>query len=290
MLPRTFVAAATLALLAPAAASADDLGHTFQPSPIRVYRGHTLWSAAPQGAKTYTLTLDGQPLPITHDKSPVEADLSRGPDGQPAVVVARNSEIDLVTASTSKRLVRTGKDAHAISLWTNRLVWVEGRGTVYTATIGGSKHRVSMPVKGARIDELSLFGGELGIGLNTGKLPGDVQAWVQKLDGSHRHLVRMVSSGEADRAFVGLSFDGGALTFAQSCSGDPSGCTDHAVVYRYKSGKLTTSAVPPKDVAGFAFAAGTGYWISENYGSCVDQEANPAPCLIQSAPLQFASQ
>ena len=110
---------------------------------------------------------------------------------------------------------------------------------------------------------------------------GDAQVWLQELDGSRRQLVRKVSSGEADRSFVGLSFDGGALYFAQICSGDPSGCPGHGIAYRYASGKLETASVP-LDLGGFAQAAGTSYWVTQHYGDCLDDEGADAPCVIDA--------
>src|SRR5262249_40150978 len=157
----------------------------------------------------------------------------------------------------------------------------------YTATLGHSGvQRVPSPVKGATIEEVRLFGHELAITLNSGHSLGDVQAWLQELDGTRRHLVRQVSSGEADRVFHGLAFDGGALYFAQSCLGDPSGCPGHGFAYRYASGKLTKASIP-LDVAGFAQAAGTSYWVTENYGDCLNDVGEDAPCDVQSATLAF---
>src|SRR5262249_35354972 len=147
-------------------------------------------------------------------------------------------------------------------------------------------HRVSNPAPGAQITELKLFGGRLAIALNTGHSLGGVQAWLQDLDGSHRHLVKGQSQGEADRAYVGLSFDGGAFYFAQICMGDPSACRGHRNAYRYAGGKLTSASIP-LDVGGFAQAGGQSYWVTENYGSCVDTEANDAPCVVQREALAF---
>ena len=184
MLHKILPTIAGLALLAPAVASADDLGQTFQPSPIRAYRGNALWSTAPQGTKTFTLLLNGQPLPVTSAKAPVDADVSRGPSGAPTVVVARADGLYLLDGSTLKRVVkRTG--AHAPTIWGDRIAWVEGRDTIYTATIGQSRvRRVPSPVTGARISEVKLFGQELAISLDTGRTLNDVQAWLQELDGS----------------------------------------------------------------------------------------------------------
>ena len=277
---------AGLALLAPAVASADDLGQTSIPSPIRAYRGNALWSTAPQGTKTFTLMLNGQPLPVTSEKSPVDADLSRGPSGAPTVVIARADGLYLLEGTKLKRVVhRPG--AHDPTIWGDRLAWVEGDDGIYTATIGQSGvRRVPSPVTGARITEIKLFGQELALSLNTGRTLNDVQAWLQELDGSRKHLVRAQSSGEAGRRYLGLSFDGSAFYFAQVCEGDPSGCPGHGTAYRYSSGKLTKASIP-LDLGGFAQAGGQSYWVTANYGSCVDSNADDAPCLVQKAALTF---
>jgi hypothetical protein len=287
MLHKTFLtAAASLALLVPAAASADDLGQTFKPSPIRAYRDATIWSTAPQGTKSFTLMRNGQPLPVTSSGEPVDADLSRGPDGTPTVIVARADGLYLLNGTTLKRVVKR-HGAHAPTIWGNRLAWVEGRGTIYTATIGHSGvQRVPSPAPGAQVNEVKLFGQRLAIALNTGRALSSVQAWLEELDGTRRHLVRAQSQGEADRQYVGLSFDGGAFYFAQVCEGDPSGCPGHGTAYRYASGKLTKAPVP-LDLGGFAQASGQSYWVTENYGSCVDMNADDAPCLVQKATLTF---
>jgi hypothetical protein len=84
----------------------------------------------------------------------------------------------------------------------------------------------------------------------------------------------------------GNSFDGGALYFAQICSGDPSGCPGHGIAYRYRSGKLAKASVP-LDLGGFAQAAGTSYWVTQHYGDCLDDEGADAPCVIDRAQLRF---
>ncbi len=286
MLHKILPIIAGLALLAPAVASADDLGQTFHPSPIRAYRGNALWSTAPQGTKTFTLMLNGQPLPVTSAKAPVDADVSRGPSGAPTVVVARADGLYLLDGSTLKRVVkRTG--AHAPTIWGDRIAWVEGHDTIYTATIGQSRvRRVPSPVTGARISEVKLFGQELAISLDTGRTLNDVQAWLQELDGSRKRLVRAQSSGEAGRQYVGLVLRRRRVLLRADLRGDPSGCPGHGTAYRYASGKLTKASVP-LDLAGFAQAGGQSYWVTENYGSCVDINADDAPCLVQKAALTF---
>ena len=169
-------------------------------------------------------------------------------------------------------------------IWGNRIAWIEGRDRVYSAVLGQKAERV--PTPRGTISEIELFGGRLALSLNSGASLGDAQVWLQQLDGSRRQLVRKVSSGEADRSFVGLSFDGTNLYFAQICSGDPSGCPGHGIAYRYASGKLETASVP-LDLGGFAQAAGTSYWVTQNYGSCVDEKADDAPCVVDKAQLTF---
>ena len=223
---------------------------------------------------------------MTSTGEPVDADIARGPDGTPTVVVARASGLYLLEGSTLKRVVHR-KGAHAPTIWGDRLAWVEGRGNIYTATIGHSGvHRVASPAPGAQVSEVKLFGRRLAISLNTGRALGSVQAWLEELDGTHRHLVRAQSQGEADRVYRGLSFDGGAFYFAQICEGDPSGCAGHGNAYRYASGKLTKAPVP-LDLAGFAQASGQSYWVTESFGACLNSVAEDAPCLVQKSALTF---
>ena len=144
-----------------------------------------------------------------------------------------------------------------------------------------------MPTPRGTISEIKLFGGRLALALNSGSEPRATRrSGCRRSTARAGTLVRKVSSGEADRSFVGLSFDGGALYFAQICSGDPSGCPGHGIAYRYASGKLTTASVP-LDLGGFAQAAGTSYWVTQHYGDCLDDEGADAPCVIDRARLRF---
>jgi hypothetical protein len=282
-------------LLAPAAvAAAEPLGQTSLPSPIRAYRDQAVWSSAPAGSKTFTLMLSRpggvSELGVSRHRAPVQATVSRGPSGTPAIVVAHGRGLFLVDPATGaqKQVATTHVAARSPVLWGNRLAWIEGRDRIYSATIGHSGvQRVAAPGGGgALLYELGLFGRRLAVSLNDGGTEGDAQVWLQELDGTRRQLVRKVSSGEADRSFVGLSFDGGALYFAQVCSGDPSGCAGHGIAYRYGSGRTTTASVP-LDLGGFAQASGEAYWVTQSYGDCLDEQGEDAPCSIERSRLRF---
>jgi hypothetical protein len=275
--------------LAGAAFLLAPIGQSSQPTPIRAYRDQAVFSTAPPGSKRFTLNLADatgvHPL-AAEDRRPLEADITRGPDGKPAIVVAQTRFIYLLDPKTGSRKRIT--TAHGVprspALWGNRLAWVEGRDRVYAKTLGHKARRV--PTPRGTISEIKLFGGKLALALNSGSSEGDAQVWLQDLDGSRRTLVRKVSSGEADRSLVGLSFDKRALYFAQICSGDPSGCPGHGIAYRYASGKLATASVP-LDLGGFAQAGGTSYWVTQHYGDCLDDEGADAPCVIDRAELRF---
>ncbi|HEY6890286.1 MAG TPA: hypothetical protein VI300_20955 [Solirubrobacter sp.] len=293
-MPTKLLWAAAVLLLAPASsAAAAPLGQSSLPSPIRAYRDQAVWSSAAAGSKTYTLTLS-QPegvtaLDVHRDRAPVQATVSRGPSGKPAIVFAQGRGLFLLDPATGKRTqVATGHIApRSPVLWGQRLAWIEGRDRIYTATVGHAAHKVAAPGGGgALLYELGLFGNRLAVSLNDGHTEGDAQVWLQELDGTRRQLVRKVSSGEADRSFVGLSFDGGALYFAQICSGDPSGCTGHGIAYRYRSGRVTTASVP-LDLGGFAQAGGESYWVTQNYGACLDEQGEDAPCSVERTTLRF---
>jgi hypothetical protein len=281
MLPLSYLAAAAVAVM--------PIGQSSQPTPIRAYRDQAVFSTAPAGSKAFTLQLAGQsgvrPL-AAEDRTPLQADISRGPDGKPAIIVAQARAIYTLDPQTgSRRRIHTTHDvARSPVLWGKRIAWIEGKDRVYAAVLGHKAKRV--PTPRGTISEIELFGGRLAISLNSGASLGDAQVWLQQLDGSRRRLVRKVSSGEADRSFVGLSFDGAALYFAQICSGDPSGCPGHGIAYRYASGKPAKASVP-LDLGGFAQAAGTSYWVTQNYGDCLDDEGTDAPCVIEKAQLTF---
>jgi hypothetical protein len=280
-------AAALLTLCLPAVASADPLGQTSHPSPIRASGDQAVWSTAAPGSKTYTLTLDGRPLAAQATGKPVQADVSRGPGGKPLIVVARKHAIASLDPATGarKRLATTHSTARSPVLWGSRLAWVEGPDRVYTAKLGHRARHVRAP-RGT-ISELALHGSELAITLNSGADLGDSQVWLQRLDGTHAKLVRKVSSGESDRWFVGPSFDRGAFYFAQVCAGDPAGCHGHGTAYRYRAGRLTSATVP-LDLSGFAQAGGWSYWVTERYGACLDDAGEDAPCTVERTKLSFS--
>jgi hypothetical protein len=282
MLSMSHLAVALATLAAP-------IGQSSQPTPIRAYRDQAVFSTAPAGSKAFTLQLADQsgvrPL-AAEDRAPLQADISRGPDGKPVIVVAQTRAIYTLDPGTgSRRRIHTTHDvARSPVMWGDRIAWIEGKDRVYAAVLGQKAKRV--PTPRGTISELKLFGGRLAIALNSGASLGDAQVWLQQLDGSRRRLVRKVSSGEADRSFVGLSFDGGALYFAQICSGDPSGCPGHGIAYRFASGRLTKASVP-LDLGGFAQAGGSSYWVTQHYGDCLDDEGADAPCVIDKARLTF---
>jgi hypothetical protein len=281
MLPLSYLAAAAVAV--------TPIGQSSQPTPIRAYRDQAVFSTAPPDSKTFTLQLADasgvHPL-AAEDRQPLQADISRGPDGKPAIIVAQTRFIYRIDPATgSRRRITTAHDVpRSPVLWGNRLAWIEGRDRVYAKTLGEKSHRV--PTPRGTISEIELVGGRLAIALNSGSSEGDAQVWLQGLDGRRRTLVRKVSSGEADRSFVGLSFDGGALYFAQVCSGDPSGCPGHGIAYRSVSGRLETASVP-LDLGGFAQAAGSSYWVTQHFGDCLDDEGADAPCVVERAKLRF---
>jgi hypothetical protein len=281
MLSMSFLAAAVLAV--------TPIGQTSHPSPIRAYKDQAVFSTAPANSKTFTLQLaDGtsvKPL-AAEDHSPLQADISRGPDGKPVIIVAQTRTIYTIDPATgSRERIHTTHDVvRSPVIWGNRIAWIEGRDRVYSAVLGQKAKRVAVPH--GTISEIKLFGGRLALSLNSGSTLNDSQVWLQDLDGSHRTLVRKASSGESDRSFVGLSFDGGALYFAQICSGDPSGCHGHGAAYRYASAKLTQATVPI-DLGGFAQAGGNSYWVTQHYGACLDDAGEDAPCAVERERLTF---
>ena len=68
------------------------IGQSSHPSPIRAYRDQAVFSTAPAGSKTFTLQLADRsgvrPL-AAEDRAPLQADVSRGPDGKPEIIVAQ---------------------------------------------------------------------------------------------------------------------------------------------------------------------------------------------------------
>ena len=73
------------------------IGQTSHPSPIRAYRDQAVFSTAPAGSKTFTLNLAGAGRRAAARRRGrahrCEADVSRGPDGKPAIIVAQTRAI-----------------------------------------------------------------------------------------------------------------------------------------------------------------------------------------------------
>jgi hypothetical protein len=283
MLSMPYLAAAVLA--------ATPIAQSSQPSPIRAYRDQAVFSTAPPNSKDYTLQLADasgvHPL-AAEDHRALEADVSRGPDGKPAIIVAQARAIYLLDPKTGsrKRIHTTHNAAYSPVIWGKRIAWIEGKGTVYSATLGHKAKKVPTPKGGAY--DLDLFGNRLALALSTNTDLDNQQLWLQEVDGTRRKLVKKMTMGESGRYFAGPSFDGGALYFAQGCNGDPSGCPGgKGVAYRYASGKLTRASVPSIDLGGFAQAGGNSYWVTENYGDCLDDHGVDAPCVVERDRLTF---
>jgi hypothetical protein len=280
----------SLPYLAAAVLAATPIAQSSQPSPIRAYRDQAVFSTAPPNSKTFTLQLaDGttvKPL-AAEDRRPLEADVSRGPDGKPVVIVAQARAIYTIDPETGsrRRIHTTHGVARSPVIWGKRIAWIEGEGTVYTALLGHKASKVPTPKGG--VADLDLFGNRMALTVTRNTDLDNLQMWLQQVDGTRRKLVKQVTMGESGRDFDGPAFDGGALYFAQTCNGDPSGCAGgHGVAYRYASGKLTRAPVPIS-LGGFAQAAGSSYWVTQNYGSCVDAATDDAPCVVERERLSF---
>src|SRR4051794_27470431 len=121
---------AVLLLTPTVSAAADPLGQTSHPSPIRAYRDQAVWSSAATGSKTFTLMLSGadgvHALAAENRGVPVEATVSRGPSGKPAIVVAQTRAIYLLDPATGsrRRVATTHAAPRSPALWGNRLAWI----------------------------------------------------------------------------------------------------------------------------------------------------------------------
>jgi hypothetical protein len=273
------------------------IAQTTQPTEVRAYRGEAVWSTAGHGSFTLTLADSGgvRALPVTQSKRPIEASVGRGPDGRPLIVYSACASGRCAiegydpALGRARLLARTPRLALSPAVWVDRLAWIDHQRSgdrIYTARIGhpGVK-RVPSP-KRAALWELTLLGSQLAISLDTGATFHDAQLRVQELDGSRARTLRAVTSGEAGRSYLGASFDSGSLYFAQVCSGDPSGCPGHGTAFRYRRGKLATAPVPI-DLAGFAYSAGSAYWVTESFGNCLADDGSDGPCSIEKGPLAF---
>src|SRR4051794_28331203 len=194
MLSMSFLAAAALAV--------TPISQTSHPTPIRAYKDQAVFSTAPPNSKTFTLQLaDGatvKPL-AAEDHTPLQADISKGPDGKPVIIVAQTRTIYTIDPATgSRERIHTTHDVvRSPVISGKRIAWVEGRDHVYSALLGQKAKRVTVPH--GSISEINLSGDELAVSLNSGSTLNDSQVWLQQVDGSHRALVRKASSGESDR-------------------------------------------------------------------------------------------
>jgi len=106
-------------------------------------------------------------------------------------------------------------------LWGDRLAWI-GAATASThATIGhkGVRRSPRPGGGGALLYELGLLGKPLAISLNDGGTRATRRSGCRSSTARGATWCARLPSGEADRSYVGVSFDAGALYFAQICSG-----------------------------------------------------------------------
>jgi hypothetical protein len=296
---RITTVACLVAATAASTASAADLAQLHRPTTISAYRNVVVWSAYDGQTRSYRLMLrrgdQTTTLPVAASSKDFDADVSRGPNGQPWIVYSRcrrDGGCSLarydVPSGRERRITAAGhaKTPIIATSWGQRLVWAghaSRRTTLMTARPDGQSPRtLAVLPRHNAIDDLELLGGRLAIVQSEWD---GVSVRLRGLDGSRPRTVARRSSGESQPWFIGLSYNTGALYFAQICLGDTAGCSARQTFVRYRDGRYAI-ARGPVQLAGFAIANNHAYQVTQGFSDCIDDKDNV--CLVQTlGPLNL---
>ena len=241
---RIFFVLALVALATPTAARAEE--HVLAPKQenvnIHAYRGIAVFSVRDGSANRLVASTAGgvpRPLNVATHSAPFDADIGRGANGKPTVVLrvchGERCGLSLLALDGSAPKPTGNKVPHANArptLWDKTIAWYE-HGVVRTKT------RTLMSVaKGTRVLTLDLYGQHLALNLNAFDPDEDVcgtsQILLLKLGAKNAHLIGRQNCGLDGQTLNGPTFDAGWLYFARACN-TRCGASRYGA-YRYRNG------------------------------------------------------
>jgi hypothetical protein len=238
-----------LALATPAAVRADErvLAREQQEVNIHSYRGTAIFSLYNGSAYTLVASIGGgapQPLNVAAQSRPFDADIGRGQNGKPTVVLrvcnGASCGLSLLAMDGSAPQptgIKVPRANVRPTLWDKTIAWHE-RGRVRTKT-----RTLTRVAKGTRVLGLDLFGHELALNLDVSSPDAGVcgrrEIRLLKLGAKHARVLGTQICGLNGQTFNGPTFDSGWLYFARACN-TTCGASRYGT-YRYRNGHYEIS-------------------------------------------------
>jgi hypothetical protein len=236
---------ALLALGAPGAARADErvLARNQQEVNIHAYRGVAVFSLKQGSSYTLVASTAGgppQPLNVPAQANVFDADIGRGRDGAPIVVVrlcaGATCTLNLLGLDGSPPVATGIEVPHGDvrpTVWDGTIAWYEhGRVRTKERTLARVEH-------GTRVLGLDLFGHELALNLDVSSpdagVCGQRELRLVKFGAKHVRVLGSQLCGLNGQTFNGPAFDSGWLYFARACN---TSCgASRFGTYRYRNGR-----------------------------------------------------
>jgi hypothetical protein len=231
-------------LAAPAAARADErvLAPRQQEVNIHAYRGIGVFSLFDGSAYTLVASIGGgvpQPLNVAAQSRPFDADIGRGPDGRPTVVMrvcdGGGCGLSLLAINASAPTptgIKVPRANVRPTLWGKTIAWYE-HGRVRTKA-----RTLTRVAKGTDVLALDLFGHELALNLDVSSPDAGVcgrrEIRLLKLGAKRARVLGTQICGLNGQTFNGPTFDSGWLYFARACN-TRCGASRYGT-YRYRNG------------------------------------------------------
>ncbi len=240
---RIFFAMALVALATPTAARAEE--RVLAPKQgnvnIHAYRGIAVFSVKDGSAyKLVASTAGGapQPLNVATQSAPFDADIGRGANGEPTVVLrvchGKRCGLSLLAMDGSAPKptgIKVPNTNARPTLWGKTIAWYE-HGVVRTKT-----RTLASVAKGSHVLTLDLNGDYLALNVNVDPddgLCGKREISLLKVGAKEAHVIARQSCGLDGQTLNGPSFDGGWLYFARACNTN-CGVSRYGA-YRYRKG------------------------------------------------------
>ena len=308
------VAVAVVALAPPAQARGDTtIASLPAPTPVRAWDGIAVLSLADSPTSTYRLAVlngEGAPRPvpgIAPSARPFDADIGPGPGGAPVIVYARcrtGCPLFRTTAAGGETPIAGTMGAKAPSVWGSRLAFARtGRVYVRPLDAPGTVRSTRLRSRPGSVFEIELRRTALArvVVLDSGDY-GICGEWQVRLGDVRRPgpdaLVADTFCGLGGQHWLGLSWAGRRLLFANSCPGDPAGCREAgAIAYRYstRTRRLET-VLRPDYLLGFAALdarRALEVRATEDHFLTCDNSGfgRPPPCLlVRDDPLAWRAE